>query len=416
MNNDDFLTATELMRKQMESVNQYTKLANSAASVYRTSLPDYAELSSVQKYIEANDSYKFIKEAESMRRLCGFESDRVADYLKMGSIAQQEIESINRINAIKDTLALQKMQVPDYFGDIQRRVESSISSSLQGVLDTIKNSITVKATDAFRIFEEFKSASVHQSIAQQATMSVLGLNSIQEAVGFRTSAIQQAMKTVQQMKLFADTDSITNIIKQMQSTDMLTKSILALNNDNVFAHAVESFNSMAYQTHFPPFVSDDELAENISLIEKAPEGNFLAVFAKLHPNIKAVILFFLIKILFEQVSNISSNLITPYVESAIKSYKLPTSEIQSRKRIEFPQNIESDNLRFIIRNNVKLRAKPGTKSEVLDELVARQIVNVISKKRNWLEVAYTYEDDEQIYHGWVLTTYTAKFQKRAKKR
>jgi len=411
--NDEFLTATELMRKQMESVNQYTKLANSATSAYRSSYPDYAELSSVQKYIEANDSYKFIKEAESMRRLCGFESDRVADYLKIGSIAQQEIESINRINAIKDTLALQKMHVPDYFGDIQRRVESSISSSLQSVLDTIKDSITVKATDAFRIFEEFKSASVHQSIAQQATMSVLGLNSIQEAVGFRTSAIQQAMKTVQQMKLFADTDSITSIIKQMQSTDMLAKSISAFNNDNVFAQAVEAFNSMTYQAQYASHLSEAELSECISLVTNSSVDEFLDIFKKLPPKIQAILIFIFKNIILAITIGLFTNIITPSVDNAIKSYKLPASEIQSRKKIEFPQEFASENLRFIIRNNVKLRAKPSTKSEVLDELVAGQIINVISKKKNWAEVEYLYENDEQIYHGWVLTTYTVKFKKRA---
>jgi uncharacterized protein YgiM (DUF1202 family) len=77
------------------------------------------------------------------------------------------------------------------------------------------------------------------------------------------------------------------------------------------------------------------------------------------------------------------------------------------------QGIDIENLRFVTRNNVKLRAKASTKSEVLDELVIGQVVTVLSKKKNWAEVVYQYDDGPAL-HGWILTTYTAKFKYHVK--
>ena len=69
--------------------------------------------------------------------------------------------------------------------------------------------------------------------------------------------------------------------------------------------------------------------------------------------------------------------------------------------------VELGRLRFISGDNVRLRAGPSTKTKILDELTLGQVVTVISKKRNWIEVEY---EDGEYFHGWVFTRYTSKFK------
>ncbi|WP_362816913.1 SH3 domain-containing protein [Aeromonas dhakensis] len=55
-------------------------------------------------------------------------------------------------------------------------------------------------------------------------------------------------------------------------------------------------------------------------------------------------------------------------------------------------------------------ASPSTNYEIYDELISWQVVTVLNKRRNWIEVMHEYEDGEPM-SGWVFTRYTAKFVK-----
>ena len=139
---------------------------------------------------------------------------------------------------------------------------------------------------------------------------------------------------------------------------------------------------------------------------------FLKFLARTPATLKLIILFILFYIAYPISMNISANLITPIVQEYL--FKVDLSEKEKIKEIkniktENP-DIETDELRFITGNSVRLRSGPSTKTEILDELSLGQVVKVVSKKRNWIEVEYEYEEGEYL-RGWVFTTYTAKFKK-----
>ena len=86
-----------------------------------------------------------------------------------------------------------------------------------------------------------------------------------------------------------------------------------------------------------------------------------------------------------------------------------TRESDSRSaRNRYSINISS--LRFVTGNNVRLRRAPSTNSEIIDEMALGQVVTVLSKKRNWIEVQYEYKDGE-VMTGWTFTAYTKRFVK-----
>jgi hypothetical protein len=400
MKKDDFLTATEIMRREMENMNRLKNITDPYGLQNQASM--LTATSSAQNFLQS-DSYKFIQ--ESMRAQ---EFLRISDCnSQIGSVAQRAMESINLQNIAKDSIALNKLNQPDFFGDIQRQIGSSITSSLQTTMDKIKTSISVSTAGTLRILD-----GIPKSIAQQSASSILGLNSIQESIGIRMSAVQQAMQTFNQMKLFADTEAITKVFNQMQSSGVLEKALSALNTDHLFAQAIESFNSASYLSDYDAIVSDFELSESISLIKNADDKPFFETFRKNHPTVYLIIVCIFWQIFLSQINSIISAKATmPLVDWVLKSGKVGTE--QGSVNLAPLSGIDISNLRFITRTGQKLRDKPSTRSEVLDELKNGQIFQVIQTKKGWVEINYPCAD-EQVCSGWVLSTYTEKFKYRAK--
>lgn len=179
-------TATEILQREMENMNRYKNIfdpydLHNKASILAVSNP-------VQNLLQT-DSYRLIQDSIRAQELL-----RISDYnfggslasLQIGSTAQRALESINLQNIVKDSFALHKINQPDFLGSIQRQIESSITSSFQTVLGSIKESISVTAAEALRRFDEVQKSIIPQNIAQQTASSLLGLNSIQETIGFRT--------------------------------------------------------------------------------------------------------------------------------------------------------------------------------------------------------------------------------------
>lgn len=422
------LSATEMMQRELERMNQLKGVHDSVAA-FNTRISSFDMLSKLSMFETSSAVQRAFESVSLLGPLQDFitrnATSRLFDYdlglgklanLNFSSAAQRALESMGSINVIKDSLAMQKLHSIGILGDIQRHQEiaQSVERFLKPIpgLDAIRESITVRATAGLGVYEEIQKAMRPYSsldMAAKASMSLLELNSIQDAVGFRASAIQQAMKTMNHVGLFERLEPFQNTISQMQSLGVLTKSFQALNRDNIFAQAVTSFNAMTYQMHFEPSISDAELSECINLIETTPETAFIDIFPKLHPYLQAVLIFLFKTVLLGIVIGISGNLLTPYAEKMLKSGKLTTDQIRAAKKTPL-QDVDTANLRFIFRNGVKLRAKPSTRSEILDVLVAGQVVSVIDRKKNWAEVVYS-NDEGQACRGWVMTTYTAKFKK-----
>ena len=154
----------------------------------------------------------------------------------------------------------------------------------------------------------------------------------------------------------------------------------------------------------------EDTESKFNLVESGK--NFLSTFTNLPPVIQFILFSFLMHVILPQVNSISANLITPIVEGYLESNeKTDKQKIKDIKKISLTiMDINTTDLRFITGNNVHLRASPSTNAEIYDELLLGQIVTVLAKKRNWVEVMYEYKDGESM-SGWVFTRYTAKFVK-----
>ena len=141
-------------------------------------------------------------------------------------------------------------------------------------------------------------------------------------------------------------------------------------------------------------------------------ASFFQVLNNLHPAIQGVLWGLLVHFFVPIVTNIYANILTPSVQDFLLSNNdTERAQVKTIKRIPLSiEDVDTDGLRFITGDNVRLRSESSTRSDVLDELVLGQIVTVLSKNRNWIEVMYEYEAGDAV-SGWVFTRYTAKFVK-----
>lgn len=199
--------------------------------------------------------------------------------------------------------------------------------------------------------------------------------------------------------------------------DSFYKSIAALAQPAYFQSAVNIFNKQSLPTEtlieqINVEVDEEKIEERLSCVSNSSDlSTFSIQFEKLPGYIQLIIIFIFMQILLPQLNNITANLVTPYVEEYLSSSSNNKNiKIKEISVIAKREKIETTRLRFITGDNVRLRFGPSTSSEILDELQLGQVVTVLSKKKNWIEVQYSYDNNE-ILHGWVFTRYTAKFKK-----
>jgi len=345
-----------------------------------------------------------------------------ADYLQRITSIPESVhhimETLSCTSAMKETIALRDIAGIGTMEHMNKIIGGATFQSLRLISDSISGiheigkSIAERASIGLGAYDAIRKemdASFLPLIARQASLSLLWVNAFQESLGFRMSSVQTALKAMHQSRVFSDTDYIAKVIGTLTPSQVFRDSIIALNQKGAFQEALNHYNSITYafpdEAEFP----DDELADILTQLETVERGSFLEFFRKLPPFVQTIIIFIFLQTIWPMVINIASSLITPQVERMINGGKLNSDQINTIKKLPASQGIDCENLRFITRNNVKLRAKASTKSEVLDELVVGQVVKVMGKKKNWAEVIYRYEDG-QAFHGWILTTYTVKFK------
>ena len=312
-------------------------------------------------------------------------------------------------SAMKDAMALRNIVGIGAIEHMSKRIGGGTLQSLNqssghfSGMYKIENTIAERASLGLGIVDTITKA------MGASYMPLVGVTALQESLGFRMSSVQNALKTMHQSMAFSDADYIAKVIGPFTHSQVLKDSIIALNQEGIFQEALNHYNSVSYVLPHETERLDEELADIITDFDLVEKSNFLEFFRKLPPLLQASIIFFFLQTIWPMVVNIASNLITPQVERMINRGKLTTDQIRVVKKLPASQGIDIESLRFITHNNVKLRAKASTKSEVLDELVVGQVVTILGRKKNWAEVAYRYEDG-QAFHGWILTTYTAKFK------
>ena len=198
-------------------------------------------------------------------------------------------------------------------------------------------------------------------------------------------------------------NDISDSLATLSSPEILDLAFDVINEDE-FIFSTEEINK--YE------LDELEISQNLKKLSRTYSKEiFFEYFSKIPKLIQYSLIFITLQIILPQLNNISSNLISPYVfeyiDSNVKTEK-DIVKVIKRADLGIPNFAKSD-LRFISGSNVRLREKPSTSSNILDELDLGQVVFVVSKKRNWIEVMYKYENNE-VLRGWVFTRYTARFK------
>ncbi|MCB2425386.1 SH3 domain-containing protein, partial [Methylophaga pinxianii] len=229
----------------------------------------------------------------------------------------------------------------------------------------------------------------------------------------QTSTFRKAIESInsQQMGINSALGSIANFLEMDDMLSSFASSSARILNDHSALSTIFASMERADFSSFNFENIENELTTAANEFKKAENVSSLATkFTALPPLFQAIFFYILFHVLQPILTNISANLLTPVVESYLQDNNLADREkVKQIKEIPlYINDVNTEGLRFITANNVRLRSKPSTKSEILDELVLGQIVTILSKDRNWIEVTYTYGDGE-VMSGWVFTRYTAKF-------
>jgi hypothetical protein len=267
----------------------------------------------------------------------------------------------------------------------------AIEKSMAAMTGTLAIEKAMAAMTGSSAIDKAIAALTWPSAINKAMAAMASLSAINPAIQFR-SANQAHLEHF--LKGFANASSV--ILTEPSYLSDMAKIVSKIDLDNVDLADIER-------------EFEDTESEFTSMENRA---NFVSIFSSLHPSIQAILFYFLIHIFLPQINSISANLLTPLVDNYLQANV--TSDRQKIKEIKnIPlslMDVNTDDLRFITGNNVHLRARPSTNSEIYDELVLGQVVTVLSKQKNWIEVMYSYDDGKTI-SGWVFTRYTAKFIK-----
>jgi hypothetical protein len=255
------------------------------------------------------------------------------------------------------------------------------------------------------------------TLSETSRLSLAG--SGMASVRYKESLVGQAMKAAASSQSLWDKTMVSMVTPSVieKATDVLRNSrSIFLEESNYLAAMAESVSQLEFEEKFVTnnsYENPEIVAEVSELLATSPSGHsFIQKFRNSHPLVQQFIYFIFIQIIFSQINSISANLLTPHVELYLHEKNITQREqINKIKKLPLTvKNIDTNQLRFITGNNVRLRKSPSTNSEILDEMELGKIVTVLSKKRNWINVEYTYKDGTAIT-GWVFTIYTKRFKK-----
>lgn len=327
---------------------------------------------------------------------------------------QQHFNSIRNMTGMLDRIntqaALSSIKIADSLWSMMKAMDygSSIQTAISSLNFTdsfhgMKKLMDQKAP-LIRALDSIKTNDTLQSMMK----SMVYTTSIQKAISSlnynshinRMLESRNYLKTLNNISQSADMSSHMQRVGAFLTKPTILEEIILSN---------KSWHGLDFQQIN---INQNEFTSSIKpLSEAEDEKSFISSFLRVHPTIQLVIIFIFLQIFLPQVNNITSNILTPYVQEIIltsdKTSKGLVKEIKNISTSSF--GIDVSNYRFITGTDVRLRQRPSTNSRALDELDIGQIVEVISKKKNWIQVKVTYEDEELT--GWVFTRYSSRFKK-----
>lgn len=376
-----------------------------------------------------------------------FDSQAIETALNDSSLKriQEQIESLSSTHTIRkmeeqfSQLQLSERILPEAFRSAIE-VSALINSERFKVIppDTLRAIESAALIANQHTYTQFASSKYMQAIEDIRAISSTKL------IPDSAKAIAETF-AIQQQKFSGITDGLTSIralassIAEMSATMTSSRTLREFAKLNIasmtsvdatmkaFEQSSIELGSDAYSNHKESFeyiarelvgtrIFDDEQSIELEHNEDTNSTNPKAIdtlvskFQKLPPLAQLLLMILLTHITLPITQNVAANLLTPHVEQLMQDSDKP--EQQKLKEIQrLPlklDTIETNGLRFITAEHLRLRQGPSTKSQVVDDLRQGQIVTVVSKERNWIEVRYEYEDGE-VVTGWVFTRYTSRF-------
>ncbi len=348
-------------------------------------------ISNMMKYLNSINSFE-----QSMRAIHHFDSiKRTTEMMNSTKTFQAALASIKVNDSVQ-----RMMKSMNFTSSIQKAISSlNYNDSLQKMMESMNHTKTIQ--------DALSSVRVNDSV-QRMMKSMDFANSIQKAVSSLndTGSIQKMMESANYTNTLNNISKFNNLSSQMQGVGAF------LVKPSILEQIIESNNSWKDLVPSQLTIEQEEFTQSIAPLSNAKnESEFLSFFLKTPPVIQAFVIFFFLQFFLPQVNNIISLVLNPYIQEIIATSN-KTSKDLVKKIKHVPASsfgIDVSRLRFITGTNLRLRQKNSTNSQVIDELEIGQIVEVIRKKKNWIQVKVTYEDEVLI--GWVFTRYTAKFKK-----
>jgi hypothetical protein len=389
-NKQETLIAKKKIFSNYNSTFNSRGLANNTQKSFGSLTNSFAEkametmsmVTATQNAIDSMDmNFNAQKTFDLMSKNFAREVEREAmETMSLSSVAQKVMDSMKMNFNMQKTIELMSK---NYALEAEREAmqSMSLSSVAQRVIDSMKMDLNMQKTIEL----------MNKNYALEAEREAMQSMSL-------SSAAQKVMDSLINNEAF-----YRSIASLAQPT--YCESAICILNKNVSNYS----SNLSYEDiHFNINALEDDIKE-LSIADN--QTKFSDVFAKIPLQVQTIIIFIFLQIILPHINNISANLITPYVnEYLLSSHATDKNKIKKISKINLDNPVlEMNKLRFITKNNVILRSGPSTKAEIIDELCLGQVVTVLSKKRNWIEVQYIYQDNE-ILHGWVFTRYTARFK------
>ena len=319
---------------------------------------------------------------------------------RMSSITDNTMSMQMALNSIKLSDSMQSMiRAMDYTKSIQNAISSlNYNDSIHRMMESMRHTTAMQpALDSMKLNDSVQSMIRTMDYAKTVQKAISSLN-----YNDSFHQMMESMKHANTLNILSKSIDVSNY---MQSVGAYMARPIILEQIVESTRSWKGFDP----DHFE--MTQDAFSQLVTPLSKAEDDKtFVSSFLKIPPVMQAVIFFIFLHIFLPQVNNITSNILTPYVQEIIitpnKTNKKLVKEIKKIPAASF--GIDISTLRFITGTNVRLRQKPSTNSQILDELDIGQVVEVVGKKKNWIKIKVIYDDAYLI--GWVFTRYTAKFK------
>jgi len=366
--------------------NDHSKNIIESYNAFNKSLANYAASDSVKRVLESynsiNKSLANYAASDSVKRVLesyNSTNKSLANYAASDSV-KRVLESYNSINKSLANYAA---------SDSVKRVLESYNS-------TNKSLANYAASDSVkRVLESYNST--NKSLANYAAS-----DSVKRVLESYNSINKSLVN-------YVTSDSMKRVLDNITADKSLLETIALHSTSKAIIDYLETSGDSLPSDLESYQISDSEQLDFEPLENASNSSEFLAAFSKLPILIQIFILWFCFEFVPNVGSNVIANIITPHVEDVIG-----TSGKQMKEQVKVISNIKIEDIdlesyRFVTVDNLILRERAKANSASLDNLKFGQVLTVISRDRNWLEVTYNY-DNGNVMHGWVFTRYTAKFK------